>query len=272
MMMRFKSLFIFLFLLNGIAAKAQDAEFWYDYQLKQMTLDQKIGQLFMVAAYSNKEAAHTAEIENLIRNYQIGGLIFFQNDPLKQAYLTNYYQSLSKTPMMIGIDGEWGLAMRLQQTQKFPYAITLGALQNDSLMREVGKAIALQCKRMGIHINFAPDVDINNNPKNPIIGFRSFGDDKYRVAKLGAAYSNGMMSEGVLSCAKHFPGHGDVSVDSHHDLPVVDKPLSQLDTAELFPFRYLIEQGVASMMVAHINFPQLDNRPKRSASLSKIHH
>lgn len=267
--MRFKILFLsFVFLFCFQSAKAQDADFWYEAQLNKMTLDEKIGQLFMVAAYSNRDAAHTAEIDNLILNYHIGGLIFFQNDPLKQAYLTNYYQAQSRVPLMIGIDGEWGLSMRLQNTQKFPYALTLGALTNDSLMYQVGAAIALQCKRLGIHINFAPDVDINTNPKNPVIGFRSFGDNKYRVAQLGAAYSKGMMSEGVLSCAKHFPGHGDVAVDSHHDLPVVDKALSQIDTAELYPFKYAIKEGVAAMMVGHINYPQLDNRPNRSASLS----
>ncbi len=267
--MRFKILFLsFVFLFYFQSAQAQNVDFWYDAQLKKMTIDEKIGQLFMVAAYSNRDAAHTAEIDNLILNYHIGGLIFFQNDPLKQAYFTNYYQAQSTVPLMIGIDGEWGLAMRLQNTQKFPYALTLGALTNDSLMYQVGAAIALQCKRIGIHINFAPDVDINTNPKNPVIGFRSFGDNKYRVAQLGAAYSKGMMSEGVLSCAKHFPGHGDVAVDSHHDLPVVDKALSQIDTAELYPFYYAIKEGVAAMMIGHINYPQLDNRPNRSASLS----
>lgn len=251
-------------------SNAQDADFWYDHQLKKMTIDEKIGQLFMVAAYSNKEANHTAQIEELIIKYHIGGLIFFQNNPLKQAYLTNYYQSISKTPLMIGIDGEWGLSMRLQNTQKFPYAITLGALPSDSLVFELGSALAKQCKRMGIHINFAPDIDINNNPNNPIIGFRAFGDNKEKVAKFGVAYSNGMLSEGVLSCAKHFPGHGDVSIDSHKDLPIVNKTLSEIDTLELYPFKALIKNGVASIMVAHINYPELDKRPNRSTSLSKF--
>ena len=264
-----KIVFLFFSLSCLFLARSQDAVFWDQYHLKQMNLDQKIGQLFMVAAYSNKDATHIAEIEELITRYQIGGLIFFQDNPLKQAYLTNYYQSISHTPLMIGIDGEWGLAMRLQKTQKFPYAITLGALQDDSLVYAVGAAIAEQCKRLGIHINFAPDIDINNDPSNPIIGFRAFGDDKYRVAKLGAAYSNGMMSRNVLSCAKHFPGHGDVHTDSHLDLPIVDKSLQELDTSELYPFYYLIRQGVPSVMVAHIHFPQLDSRPNRSASLSK---
>jgi len=254
--------------MNSRFVGAQNAVFWHEEKLKTMTLDEKIGQMFMVAAYTNKDGAHVSQIENLIQKYHIGGLIFFQNDPLKQAYQTNYYQSISKTPLMIGIDGEWGLAMRLRNTQKFPYAMTLGALPSDTLVYEVGVAIGKQCKKLGIHVNFAPDVDINTNPKNPIIGFRSFGDNKEIVAKYGAAYGRGMMSVGVLSCAKHFPGHGDVYVDSHHDLPVVNKTKQEIDTLELYPFKYLIKDGVASIMVAHIHYPKLDNRPNRSASLS----
>ncbi len=234
-----------------------------------MSLDEKIGQLFMVAAYSNKDAQHTLDLENQVLNYHVGGLVFFQNDPLKQAYLSNYLQSISKVPMMLGIDAEWGLAMRLQHTQKFPYAITLGALQKDSLAFEIGAAIGRDLKRLGLHINFAPDVDINVNPKNPIIGFRAFGDDKKRISFTADAFSKGMLSEDVLSCAKHFPGHGDVHTDSHLDMPEVDKSYQQLDTSEFYPFKYLIQQGVPSIMVAHIFYPQLDSRPNRPASLSK---
>ena len=264
-----KKLTIIFLCFYSLFSFAQDKTYWYEQQIKSMNLDQKIGQLFMVAAYSNKEASHTAEIENLILNYHIGGLIFFQNDALKQAYLTNYYQSLSKTPMMIGIDGEWGLAMRLQNTQKFPYAITLGALNSDSLVFQIAAAQARQFKRIGIHINFAPVVDINNNPKNPIIGFRSFGDNKYRVARLASAFSNGLMSENILSCAKHFPGHGDVHTDSHLDMPIVNKSKKELDSLELYPFQYLIKNGVPSVMVAHIQYPQLERYSKKPSSLSK---
>ena len=256
-----------LFCQSGL--NAQVPEFWHEYQLKQMSLDEKIGQLFMVAAYSNKDAQHTLDLENQVLNYHVGGLVFFQNDPLKQAYLSNYLQSISKVPLMLGIDAEWGLAMRLQHTQKFPYAITLGALQNDSLAFEVGAAIGRDLKRLGMHINFAPDVDINVNPKNPIIGFRAFGDDKKRISFTADAFSKGMLSEDVLSCAKHFPGHGDVHTDSHLDMPEVDKSYKQLDTSEFYPFKYLIKQGVPSIMVAHIFYPQLDSRPNRPASLSK---
>ena len=272
--MRDKSTYIHGFVLTAIlwlssvSLIAQDAEFWYEHRLKQMSLDQKIGQLFMVAAYTNKDDKHISEIENLIQNYHVGGLIFFQNDPVKQAWLTNYYQSLAETPLMIGIDGEWGLAMRLQNTQRFPYALTMGAIDNDSLVFDMGAAIGKQCKRLGIHINFAPDADINVNMDNPIIGFRAFGDNKYNVANKAIAYSNGLLSQNVLSCAKHFPGHGDVNTDSHIGLPVVDKSLTELDSLELYPFKQLIASGVPSIMVAHINFPKLDNRPNRSASLS----
>lgn len=248
---------------------AQDAEFWYEHQLKSMNLDQKIGQLFMISAYSNKDDKHTAEIERLIQDYHIGGLIFMQDNPIRQAWLCNYYQSISKTPLMISIDGEWGLAMRLKNTCHFPYALTMGALSNDSLVFEVGAAIAKQCKRIGIHVNFAPDIDINSNPNNPIIGFRSFGESKQQVAKLGLAYSLGMMSQNVMPCGKHFPGHGDVHTDSHLGLPVIDKSLAELDSSELYPFRQLIQSGVPSMMVAHLQMPQLDARINRPASLSK---
>lgn len=266
---RLLSVILLSLIFNGDVF-AQDAEFWYEYKLKNMSLDEKIGQLFMVAAYSNKDNQHVAEIENLIINYKIGGLIFFQDDALKQAYLTNYYQSISNTPLMIGIDGEWGLAMRLKNQIKFPYALTLAAANNDSVVFRIGAAIGKQCRRLGIHINFAPDADINLNPANPVIGFRSFGDNKYRVASAAVAYSQGQMSMNVLSCAKHFPGHGDVNVDSHHGLPVVNKSIAELDSAELYPFRQLIASGVPSVMVGHIHLPQLDARTDRSASLSKF--
>lgn len=258
-----------IFIMACARIQAQDAVFWYEYQLKSMSLDQKIGQLFMVSAYSNKDDKHTAEIERLIQDYHIGGLIFMQDNPIRQAWLCNYYQSISKTPLLISIDGEWGLSMRLKNTYRFPYALTMGALSNDSLVYEVGASIAMQCKRLGIHVNFAPDIDINANPNNPIIGFRSFGENKHQVAKLGLAYSLGMMSQNVIPCGKHFPGHGDVHTDSHIGLPVIDKSLAELDSSEFYPFKQLIKAGVPSMMVAHLHLPQLDSRNKRPASLSK---
>ena len=254
--------------LQQLSANNAQPEQWYEFRLKQMSLDEKIGQLFMVAAYTNKDAQHIQQLESLIENYHVGGLCFFQNDALKQAYLSNYLQNLSKTPLMIGIDGEWGLAMRLQKTQRFPYAITLGASDDSSLTYQVASDMGKQMKRLGIHINFAPDVDINSNPNNPIIGFRSFGENKHRVAMHALAYHRGLLSQGVLGCAKHFPGHGDVYTDSHMDMPEIDKPLTSLDTLELFPYKALIKDGIPSIMTAHLHLTQLDARPNRPASLS----
>lgn len=237
-------------------------------RMNQLDLDQKIGQLFMVAAYSNKGAAHQEAIEKLIQEQEIGGLIFFQGDPVKQASLTNRYQELSKTPLLIGMDAEWGLAMRLDQTFKYPWPLTVGALRDTALTYEMGRQIGDQSRRLGVHINFAPVVDINTNPDNPIINARSFGENPERVVQHARAYMNGMQSAGVLACAKHFPGHGDTDQDSHKTLPTVSHSLQRLDEVELYPYRKLSQSGLASVMVAHLNVPALapDGRP---TSLSK---
>lgn len=233
-----------------------------------MTIDEKIGQLFMVAAYSNKGEAHVKSVEDLISKYHIGGLIFFQGTAHKQLALTNYYQSMSKTPLFIGIDGEWGLNMRLKDTRKYPYSMTLGSLQSDSLIYEMGVEIGKECKAMGIHINFAPVADVNSNPKNPIINFRSFGENKDLVARYSLAYGKGMQDQGVMACAKHFPGHGDTDKDSHKSLPKLNHSKARLDSIELYPFKYLFDNGIMSTMVAHINIPSVDNRKNRAASIS----
>lgn len=253
----------------GRQYKSTIDERWYEHVLRGMTLDEKIGQLFMVAAYSNKDVEHIKKIEELISNYHIGGLIFFQGNPLKQAYLTNYYQELSKHPLFIGIDAEWGLSMRIQPTVKYPYQLSLGSLQNDSLIYEMGKQIGLQCKAMGIHINFAPVADINNNPSNPIINFRSFGENREQVARKSWAYASGMQDIGVMACAKHFPGHGDTDADSHKELPSILHKRNRLDSVELYPFKYLAERNIGAMMLAHLHVPALDSRANRPTSLSK---
>lgn len=223
----------------------------------------------MVAAWSNKDAAHTAEIEDLITRYHIGGIIFFQGNPLKQAYLTNYYQQQSKVPLMIGIDGEWGLAMRLQGVGKLPFQMTLGAAGDSNLVYQSGLAMGQQCKRMGIHVNFAPDVDVNTNPENPIIGFRSFGEDAGQVAKNGYYMMKGMQDAGIMACAKHFPGHGDSKADSHLELPKISQSRERLDEVELRPFRHLFQNGVMSAMVGHLEIPALDTTPHMPSSLSR---
>lgn len=247
----------------------EQTEAWADSVMKTMSLEEKIGQLFMVAAYSNKDESHQKELTDLIENYHIGGLIFFQGSPYKQVQMTNHFQSKSKLPLMIGIDGEWGLAMRLDSTIKFPKAMTLGALENDQLIEDMGKEVAKQCKRMGIHINFAPVADINNNPSNPVINYRSFGENKDQVIAKSYAYMNGMQKEGILASGKHFPGHGDTDSDSHKTLPLIKHDLERLDTVEFEPFKHLIDSGLTSIMVAHLYIPVLDDTPNRASTLSK---
>lgn len=245
------------------------AAHWADSLLNQMDERAKIGQLFMIDAFSNKDSAHVAFINQLIDSFQIGGLIFFQGGPVRQAMLTNDYQKRSKVPMLIGIDGEWGLSMRLDSTIRFPRQMTLAAGSNKESVLKMGVEIARQCQRLGIHINFAPDVDINNNPDNPIINSRSFGENKHKVAEFGIAYMTGLQQGGVLACAKHFPGHGDTNTDSHQALPLVTASKTRLDSLELFPFKKLINKGVASVMVAHLSIPELDTTKGLAASLSK---
>ncbi|WP_044633272.1 glycoside hydrolase family 3 protein, partial [Neotamlana sedimentorum] len=241
---------------------------WVDSVYNSMTLKEKVGQLFMVAAYSNRDKKHTDSIQSLIKNEGIGGLIFFQGGPLRQAELTNTYQSVSKVPLLIGIDGEWGLNMRLDSTARFPYNMTLGAIKNDSLIYKIGSQIGKHCKRLGIHVNFAPVVDINTNPKNPIIGVRSFGEDKFNVANKAIAFTQGMQREGVMACAKHFPGHGDTSQDSHKTLPTVSFSKQRIDSVELYPFKKLFKKDIAGVMVAHLNVPSLEPVNQLPSSLS----
>lgn len=241
---------------------------WVDSVFNSLSSRQRIAQLFMVAAYSNKDIKHVREIHELIEKYNIGGLIWMQGGPGRQAKLANYYQSVAKTPILYSIDGEWGLAMRLDSTIQYPKQMTLGAIKNDSLIFYMGKQIARECKRLGIHVNFAPVADINNNPNNPVIGMRSFGENKYKVAEKAAMYMLGMQSEHVMANGKHFPGHGDTDVDSHKGLPVINHSKERLDTLELYPFKYLFERGLASIMVAHMNILVLDTTQNLASTLS----
>ena len=241
---------------------------WADSVFDTLTEDQRIAQLFMVAAYSNKDAKHEKHIENLITKYNLGGLIFMQGTPEKEIKLTNRYQAKAKTPLMIAIDGEWGLPMRLKNTFKFPKQMTLGAIQHDSLIFQMGREMAMHCKRIGIHVNFAPVIDVNNNRKNPVINYRSFGEQRKNVTKKGIAYMKGMQDNGVLACAKHFPGHGDTDKDSHKALPIINHKLERLDSVEFYPFKKLIKEGIGSMMVAHLFIPALDSTKNRATTLS----
>jgi beta-glucosidase-like glycosyl hydrolase/CubicO group peptidase (beta-lactamase class C family) len=241
---------------------------WVDSVYNSLTPDQRLAQLFMVAAYSNKDMKHVRDIRELIQKYNIGGLIFMQGGPQREAKLTNYYQNLSKTPLLISIDGEWGLAMRLDSTPKYPRQMTLGAIQNDSLIFKMGKQIAKECKRMGIHVNFAPVADVNNNALNPVIGMRSFGENKYKVATKSVMYMKGLQSEGVMANGKHFPGHGDTDTDSHKALPTITASKDRLDSLELYPFKRLFDEGLSSIMVAHLFVPSYDTTKNTASTLS----
>ncbi|PBQ30745.1 hypothetical protein CNR22_02800 [Sphingobacteriaceae bacterium] len=241
---------------------------WVDSVFNSLSPKERLGQLFMVAAYSNKDLKHVKEIKELIINYNIGGLIWMQGGPVRQGQLANYFQSIAKTPLLYGIDGEWGLAMRLDSTPRYPKQMTLGAIQNDSLIYQMGKQIAKECKRLGIHVNFAPVADVNNNPLNPVIGMRSFGENKYKVAQKAFMYMQGLQDEQVMANGKHFPGHGDTDSDSHHTLPSITHTRERLDSLELYPFHYLFDRGLSSVMVAHLNIPSLDTTKNLASTLS----
>lgn len=241
---------------------------WVDSVYNALSLEEKVGQLFMVAAYSNRDEKHTLEIDSLIKKYHLGGLIFFQGGPVRQAKLSNYYQSISKVPLLIGMDLEWGLSMRLDSTYRFPYNMTLGAIQDKSLLEALGKKIGEHTRRMGVHINFAPVLDINTNPENPIIGNRSYGENPENVIESATAFVRGMQSAGVLTNGKHFPGHGDTATDSHKTLPIVPHDRQRLDSVELKPYRSLFSQGLSSVMVAHLEVPALEPREGYPSSVS----
>ena len=255
--------------LDPLLTKDSEAQrIWVTDKMNQMSLDEKIGQLFMIQAYSNKGKKHIKFIESQIKRYHVGGLIFMQGTPEKQAELNNLYQKKSKLPLLIGFDGEWGLDMRLKKTFRYPWNMTLGAIQDEQLIVQFGKRLGAHCKRMGIHINFAPVVDINTNPKNPIIGNRSFGENKYNVTRKASAFVKGMQSEGVMANAKHFPGHGDTASDSHKTLPQLLFDLDRLQNIELYPYTKIFDEGLASVMVAHLSVPVLEPKPEEPTSIS----
>lgn len=241
---------------------------WINTHFYSMTQDEKIAQLFMIEVRPRLGQAHLNQVMSTIKKHQVGGVIFFKGDPLQQAKLTNAFQDASKVPLMVAIDGEWGLAMRLSNTTSFPYQMGLGGIQDNRLIYEMGREIGRQCKLMGIHVNFAPVIDVNNNPQNPVINYRSFGENRENVAEKGWAYASGMQDQQVLACAKHFPGHGDTDVDSHKDLPVIKHSRARLDSVEMYPFKRLIDSGVKSVMTAHLYIPAIDDRKNVAISIS----
>jgi beta-glucosidase-like glycosyl hydrolase/CubicO group peptidase (beta-lactamase class C family) len=234
-----------------------------------MSLDTKIGQLFMVAAYSSGPNYNKKDIEKLIKQYRLGGVIFMQGNPSAQLAMHNEFQRISKIPLLVAIDAEWGLRMRLDSTIKFPKNMTLGAIREDKLIYRYGRELARQCKAMGIHVNFAPVVDVNNNAANPVIHYRSFGDNVEEVSWKGVLLMKGLQDGGVIASAKHFPGHGDTDADSHYNLPVLNHSRARLDSLELAPFERLIKAGVQSVMVAHLFVPSLDTTPNLPTTFSR---
>jgi beta-glucosidase-like glycosyl hydrolase len=259
---------LFVGFFTTIQAQKMSEKKWVRKQFAALNMNEKIGQLMVIRAHSNWSQNKIDSISTLIQQYNVGGLCFFQGGPVRQAIQTNAYQSVAKTPLFIAIDAEWGLGMRLDSVESFPRQLSMGAFASSNLVYQMGAAIAEQCKRLGIQINYGPVIDINNNPLNPVINDRSFGQSKTKVIQQGVAYMRGMQDNGVMATAKHFPGHGDVNVDSHFDLPVINKSRAALDSLELEPFKALIDAGIESIMVAHLSVPAIDDRPKYATSMS----
>ncbi len=249
-------------------ADTQAQENWVDSVFNALTPEERLGQLFMVAAYSNRDEKHYQEIDKLITEHGIGGLIFFQGGPYRQAQLNNRYQSISKVPLAIAMDAEWGIGMRLDSVLDFPKQMTLGAIQDNKWIYEMGKEVANQFHAMNMHINFAPVVDVNVNPNNPVIGYRSFGENKFAVSEKGIAYMKGMQDHGIMANAKHFPGHGDTDADSHYALPLIKHSVERMSETELYPFRQLMKDSLMSVMVAHLQVPSYDDRENMPTTLS----
>lgn len=285
MQIRFKILSILMFIagINPFNLFAQELlstdgppfllltnDHWVEEKLEQMTLDEKIAQLMMVTVYPRQSEAARNSMINLIEHFKPGGILVMQGSPSKTARWINDFQQNSKVPLFVAIDGEWGISMRMDSTIQYPYAQTIGAVQDSAFIFQMGRDFGQQMKLMGIQMNFAPVADVNTNPQNPVINFRSFGEDKFNVSKKAGWVALGMQEAGVIPVAKHFPGHGDTETDSHHELPVINHPKNRIDLVESFPFRYLTEMGVAGVMSAHLDVPALDNTGTPSSLSKKI--
>lgn len=274
-MKRYIAILLLLMLASGAGFAQQNPPFinntsdpWVDSLMNKMTIDQKIGQLFMIQAYSNLKNSHTDDLIKLVNQFQVGGVIFMQGGPVAQAKISNALQKVSNVPLLVAIDGETGLGFRLDSTISYPVQMALGAITNDSMIYQMGYEIGQQCRMLGIHMNMAPVCDININDDNPVINYRSFGEDKLQVARKSWLYAKGMQDAHVLATAKHFPGHGDTQTDSHLGLPVIRQTKSQLDSLELYPFAFLINKGIGAVMTGHLHVPALDKTTKVPATLS----
>lgn len=274
---RFSTILFACFLLVGYSSVAQiknssyqTEKQWVDSVYNVLTQQQRIGQLFMLRANSDIDSAEIRNLSRLIKDYNIGGLCFFKGGPIRQAILTNYYQQMSVIPLFISMDAEWGLGMRLDSTISFPRQMTIGAIQNEKMISVYGHTIAAQLRRMGVHVSFSPVADINNNPANPVINIRSFGEHKEDVARKSILYMKALQKGGIITVAKHFPGHGDTDTDSHHSLPFIGHSAAVIDSLDLYPFKELIKEGIDGMMLAHLNIPSLDTTKNLPSSLSPV--
>jgi beta-N-acetylhexosaminidase len=242
---------------------------WVDSVFAGLTLDQRIAQLLMIRVHTDQDPAYYERKVQEVARYNIGGVAFFRGGPVRQAQITNRLQQAAATPLLIAMDAEWGLAMRLDSTISFPRQMTLGAIHDEEMIYRMGLEVGRQLKRIGVHMNFAPVIDVNNNPANPVINFRAFGEDREQVARRGAAYMKGMQDIGILACAKHFPGHGDTDADSHYTLPLLNHSFQEIDSIHLYPFRELIRQGLHSVMVAHLQIPAIEPERNLASTLSE---
>lgn len=274
-----KSFCFSLLVLSSLTVLGQkrsqlNADQWVDSVFKTLSKDEKIAQMFIVRSSGPAQAGSPyatfldSAVIDAITKYNVGGICLFQGGPQQQAQRINQFQQLAKTPILVTIDGEWGLGMRMDSVRSLPRPMMLGAVQDPSIAYEYGRVLGQQCKRMGIQVNYAPVMDVNNNPDNPVINDRSIGQDKYKVAQFGIQIMRGMMDMNIMSSAKHFPGHGDVAVDSHYDLPIINKTRAELDSLELYPFREAIKAGIPSIMAAHLSVPAIDNTANRPTSIS----
>ncbi len=273
--------FIYSSKIEDVSSKTENSELltkpeytcyetqWVDSVFETLTPDERLGQLFMIAAHPERGIENKNYVKDLIEKYKVGGICMFQGGPVQQAKIVNYYQSISDVPLMIAGDYEWGLSMRLDSAVRFPRQMMLGAIQDEKLLYDMGEDFALQFKKIGTHINFAPVIDVNNNPNNPVINDRSFGEQAVNVARKGTAYMFGMQDKNILATGKHFPGHGDTDVDSHYGLPVIKHTKERLDSIEFYPFKQLINTGLGGVMIAHLHIPSLDSTKNLPSSLSK---
>ncbi|HWR99966.1 MAG TPA: glycoside hydrolase family 3 N-terminal domain-containing protein, partial [Prolixibacteraceae bacterium] len=273
--MRKQILFIALLFIVQISQAQVDLEKllhhpWVDSVYNSLTPDQRIGQLVWIDVTAKNNLDKQLKDVGLIKKYGFGGIIYFEGDPVIQANLTNFYQSVSTTPLLVVMDAEWGIGMRLPGINSFPYNMAMGATGDTSLVRKAAGQMALQMKRIGIHIALGPDCDINTEPMNPIIGMRSFGESPLQVTGFSLAYMHGLQENGIMATAKHYPGHGDTQSDSHLMLPLLPYSRQRLDSMELFPFRKLSDKGIGCIMTAHLHVPAIDSSREIPSSLSPL--